>query len=275
MKGAQGIVKVLAITFAVFLVCGIGAAIFGAGAFVGQILGGTNGNDSEWSEAIIGDRLDFDELAIDVDVTNVRVERGDSFQVLADDEVIEFRRVGEKVYLEEKDFGLFGNWNKIGGELKVVLPEDMEKLEKVSLEAGAGTVYMEGIRADEVNLELGAGRTEISGLEATRRAKINGGAGYLKVVGAKVRDLDLDMGVGKVEFEGEITGNGTVDAGVGKLEMRLKGGEDDYRMKFSKGLGSITLNGAKMGDDESWGRGEGLIKVDGGVGAIEVVVEEE
>lgn len=40
MKGAQQFIKTLAIVFAVFLVCGIGAVIVGTGTLVGYIFGG-------------------------------------------------------------------------------------------------------------------------------------------------------------------------------------------------------------------------------------------
>lgn len=274
MKGAQGLIKGLAIAFAVFLVVGIGAAVFGMGVLVGRILDGSTGGDGEWSEAIIGDRGDFEELSIEVGATNVRIERGDGFQILADEEVIEFRRVGDKIYLEEKDRGWFGSWDKIGGELKVILPRDMRSLRKVEIDAGAGTVYAEGIFADEVKIELGAGRAEFVGLVSKSRVKISGGAGHLVIREAELMNLDLDMGVGKVEISGKIRGKGDVDAGVGKLEMALKGGQDDYRMRFNKGLGSITVNGENMRDEGVWGNGVNAIEVDGGVGAIEIRVEE-
>lgn len=276
MKGVQGVVKVLAITFAVFLICGIGATLVGVGTLVGYVFGGMhNADNTEWSEAVIGDRLDFEELDIEVGATNVRIERGDGFQILADEEVIEFRRSGNKVYLKEKDFGWFENWNKIGGELKIILPEDAGELRRFSLNAGAGTVYAEEIHVYEADIALGAGRAEFSGLNVTGKTKMDGGAGYLKLTDANLTNIDLDMGVGKVEIDGKITGSGTIDAGVGKLELRLKGSEDDYRMRFEKGLGSITVNGVSKGDGETWGNGKDLVKVDGGVGAIEIRVEEE
>lgn len=277
MKGAQQTVKYLAIAFAVFLICGICLAIAGAGTLAEYVLGGFSGagDSSEWSEVAIGDKWDFDELVIEVKATNVRIEYGEEFQVLADEDVIEFRRGASKVYLEEKDFGLFGNWHKIGGELKVTLPKDQGVLKKVTIDVEAGTVYAEGLVAEEVDLELGAGRAEFVGLVAKNKAKISGGAGYLVVRDADLKDLNLDMGVGKVEIRGKIGGNGEVDAGVGKLEMVLKGRQDDYRMEFSKGLGSIMVNGTSMGDGEVWGKGKDLVKIDGGVGAIEIRVEEE
>ena len=145
----------------------------------------------------------------------------------------------------------------------------------MSVETGAGTVYAEGLSADEVDLDLGAGKAEFVGLVAKNKVKVSGGAGYLVIREAELKNLDLDMGVGKVEISGVLRGNSEIDAGVGKLEMTLKGGRDDYKMKFSKGLGSITVNGESMGDNGVWGDGAETIKIDGGVGAIEIRVEEE
>lgn len=276
MKGAQQVIKALAIAFAVVLVCGIGAAIIGASGMMGYLVGGFDrGDDSEWTEMMIPDQEEFDELVIEMKATNVRIEQGEVFQVLADEEVVEFRRNGEKVELKEKDWGFFGNWHKVGGEVKVILPRDLGNLQKVEIETGAGAVYAEGVSADEVKLELGAGRAEFVGLVAKEKMKISGGAGYLAVREAELTDLDLDMGVGKVEISGRIQGDSDIDAGVGKLEMTLKGGQDDYKMKFNKGIGSITVNGASMGDKGVWGNGANVIRIDGGVGAIEIRVEEE
>lgn len=275
MKGAQQVVKVLAVTFAVFLVCGIGAALIGAGSLVGAMLGGGDGSGAEWSEVAVSDVQSFDELVIEMKAANVRIEQGEAFQVLMDEEAVEFRREGKKVYLEEKDWGFFGNWHKVGGEVKVVLPQDLRNLKKVEIETGAGTIYAEGIAADEVDLELGAGRAEFVGLVAKNTADISSGAGYLIIREAELRNMDLDMGVGKVEISGVLRGKNEVDAGVGKLEMTLKGGQEDYKMRFSKGLGAITVNGESMGDNGVWGNGANTVKIDGGVGAIEVRVEEE
>ena len=112
MKGAQQVVKIFAVVFAVFLVCGIGAALIGAGSLVGAVLGEFSGTESgaEWTEVAFPDVQEFDELIIEMKATNVRIEQGEEFQILMDEEVVEFRRDGGRIYLEEKDFGIFGSW---------------------------------------------------------------------------------------------------------------------------------------------------------------------
>ena len=273
MKGAQRVVKYLAMSFAVFLIFGIFAMIVGMGVVLGHLFGGHVGDDTEWSEVAMGDQLDFDDLTIKVKTTNVRIERGEEFQVLADEEVVSFRRDGNKVLIEERDVGLFEDWHEFGNELKIVLPKQMWKLERVHLEAGAGAVYVGGLIADEVDLDLGVGKVEIVGLRVEDRANIQGGAGYLMMRDMEVNDLSLNMGVGKVELIGKIAGDSVIEAGLGKLEMNLEGGEGDYEMRFTKGLGAITVNGEKMKDGGGWGNGGNRIKVNGGVGAIEVNVD--
>ncbi len=230
MRDAQRAVKAIAAGLAILLVCGIIALVLGAGMIVGRIFGVEQGVADEWSATVISDKGDFAELCVNVGSVNVRMERGEEFQVWADNEVVEFRRDTDKVYIEEKDFDWLSRREKWGGEVKIILPEDLE-LERVNLEAGAGTVLVNDL---------------------------------------KVKELDMNLGVGKVEIEVEISGKSKIDAGLGKLELNLKGGREDYKMKFSKGLGVITLDGENMNDGAVWGDGENEIEIDGGVGAIEI-----
>lgn len=210
---------------------------------------------------------------IDLKATSLKLEAGEKFQVIADQNVIEFRRSADKVYVEEREFGFFRNWHKVGGEVRIILPKDGEELDRVTIDAGAGAILIEALATKNLALDLGAGRAEINNLTVSNNTKINGGAGLVIINDASLNDVDLDMGVGRMAFSGEIKGNADVDAGVGKLELTLFGDENDYRMKFSKGIGAISLNGQNMSDDSVWGRGDSTIDIDGGVGAIEVKVE--
>lgn len=272
MKGAQQVIKGLAIAFAVILIMIMFAALVGAGTIMSRIFGGANG-DTEWVETVISEDAEFENLTIKLSSTSLRLEYGDKFEVKADKDVVKFRYTGKRVYIEERDFNFFSNWHALGGEVKVTLPKSTAKLNEVVLDAGAGSIFIDGLIADNVDLNLGAGKVEINNLMVSNKAKISGGAGLVLINDSLIKDVELDMGVGRLAFVGKITGQGDIDAGVGKLELNLIGDEDDYRLRFNKGLGAITLNGRDMGDDSSWGLGAELIKVDGGIGAIEVKVE--
>ena len=81
------------------------------------------------------------------------------------------------------------------------------------------------------------------------------------------------MGVGKVEFNGDLMGNNEIDAGMGKLELRLARSEKEYKFILNKGLGGLSLNGRGLGSEELIGDGEDVVKISGGVGAIEITTK--
>ena len=259
MNSVQKVIKYCAIAFAILLICGIFSGIVAFCAVMGRIAGSWNGEVSSPSSAEVvelGSDVSWqgvEELYIDVKVVNLRVEKGSEFAVRGNDEIIELKRGGNAIYIEEKDASWmtgWWNWNDRDAELVVTLPEKMHELEKFHLEAGAGR--------------------EMKHIVATERAEIDGGAGLLTVQESVMRNLDLDMGVGKVELGLALTGKNKIDAGVGKLELGLVDGEDAYRFVVNKGIGAITLNGENLGDNVTRGSGETLVQIEGGVGAIEV-----
>ncbi len=277
MYTAQRVIKYCAVAFAVLLICGIISAIVTAGMMLSYVLGGWDNTPiSETVEVIDVSDIAVQEvksLHLDLKATSVVIERGEDFSVEADEEVITVSQGEKALYVQEKEFHFLTDWGTRGKEMKITIPRDWTELETLCLNAGAGRVEIRDLTVKNLELDLGAGKTEISSLVVTERTKVKGGAGYLAVRESGIKDLDLDMGVGKVELSVKLTGNNQIDAGVGKLDLNLRGTSEDYRVKVEKGLGSITLNGKKMADDETWGNGKTLIDVDGGVGAIEIVTE--
>lgn len=277
MYTAQRVIKYCAVAFAVLLICGIISAIVTAGMMLSYVLGGwDNAPISETVEVIDVSDIAVQEvksLHLDLKATSVVIERGEELSVEADEEVITVSQGEKALYIQEKDFHFLTDWGTRGKEMKITIPHDWTELETLRLNAGAGRVEIRDLTVKNLELDLGAGKTEISSLVVTERAKVKGGAGYLAVRESEIKDLDLDMGVGKVEIGAKLTGNNQIDAGVGKLDLNLRGTSEDYRIKVEKGLGSITLNGKKMADDETWGDGKTTIDIDGGVGAIEIMTE--
>ncbi len=275
MNSAQKIIKYLAIAFAVFLIGVVFSAIVGAGVVVGRIFAGTEQfNDVDWSDVTsVGDFStyeNFSGLRLELKATSLRVERGEKFEILADGTDVKVHQGGDVLYItEERDwFDWFDS-----GQLKIKLPEG-KKLTEFVLDAGAGKVEIDGLKTERLDLGLGAGRVELQNVIATHDAKIDGGAGYLSLTESRLKDLDLDMGAGKVEIEAELLGRSEIDAGVGHLVLNLYGREEDYRIKVNKGLGAIKFNGSEISDGSTRGDGEHEIKIDGGVGAIDITTRD-
>ena len=139
-----------------------------------------------------------------------------------------------------------------------------------SLETGAGKVDIETLSAGTLELDLGAGATEIGSVSAATRAKIETGAGKLTIRDAALNDLDMDMGVGKLEFTGRLTGTCDVDFGIGDAVMTLLGSREDYCIRMDKGIGQATLDGETMGDGSTYGGGRNRLDLSGGIGSIRI-----
>jgi len=273
MSGTQRTIKSLAIALAAVIIVSIISACVGAGMILSHIFRGDDTDGPEWTEVVLeAGRDDVKELDIDLKTTNLKVERGENFEVIANEERVRVHRAGSIVYIEE-EFGFLDSWREVGGEVRVILPEGAADLEKFMLDMGAGKAVVNDLVVGEMEMDLGAGTVELDGVRTTRWAKIDGGAGFLAIREADLRNLELEMGAGKVEIAGKLERTAKINAGVGKLDMNLVGGAEMYRMKVSKGVGSIRVNGSELEDGASWGNGTNYVDINGGVGAIEITTD--
>ena len=82
--------------------------------------------------------------------------------------------------------------------------------------------------------------------------------------------MDLDLGVGEVNLQTELTGKNEINAGVGSLNIDLQGEATSYKIQADKGLGTIKIDGKEISNGETFGDGENYIEVDGGIGNIDI-----
>lgn len=95
------------------------------------------------------------------------------------------------------------------------------------------------------------------------------------VNGGSLSNLDFNMGVGETSLTSRLSGSCDFDLGIGSTKLILIGQSDDYAIDVNKGLGEITVDGKKMSDGGVFGEGNNRIKIDGGIGEISVVFEED
>lgn len=283
--GSSRAIKGGALAFAIFLICIIIVTICGVGIGVVRMFGIWDVLDgsqpsgdlvmiegAEWTKWTADEaRQNLKELRIDVKTAAVRIVNAEEFRVETNNKHMTQEYRDGKLSLIEQSFNLWDDdWES---ELVIYWPSGIE-LEKASLSTGASQVQIESLEGETVSLGLGAGRAEIGKLVATRSVKINGGAGVLEITDGELHNLDLDMGVGRVDISARMTGKNKIDAGMGRLEVSLKGSMEDYSVKVDKGLGAVRINGQSVGDSEMYGHGDTVVEIDGGVGSIEVKVEE-
>lgn len=273
MYTAQRVIKGLAVGFAIFLIGVIFSSLIGAGMLVTTIFGiwddGQTTTQAPESSAVTSVVEDFDELRIDVETARIEIVQGERFELVADEKIARVQQTG-KVLRVEEDSNWWSSWGGDENWVKVVLPRGVE-LNKVVLDAGAGTVTIDKLIAEEVELNLGAGRTEIGNLAVQRKAKIESGAGVLEVKNGKIQNLDLEMGAGKVDLKARLLGKSEIEAGLGQLSLTLVGENDDYNVTVDQGIGGLNLDGVSLNNT----KGENRVEVDGGVGVINLRLIEE
>lgn len=254
MNTTQKVIKAFAICLSALIILSIinGVAHLVTSAF-------SFNNDVNINETY---NSDINNIKIDVGTTNMVIKYGDTFSITAENVSKEFKikEEGNTLIIKEKNITIFGN--KKSSHTTITIPNDLNNL---SIDIGAGKLELSDITSNNFSLNQGAGKVVITNL-ISNNTTIDGGAGELHITSSKLQNLDLDLGAGKCYYNGILLGNNKIDQGVGELILDLY--REDYTIKASKGLGSITINGESYSKDVTVGEGINDIKIDGGIGSI-------
>lgn len=150
--------------------------------------------------------------------------------------------------------------------------------EDLSIDVGAGECSLEKISGREVSLNLGAGKIRTQLLEA-EELTLDGGAGEYKLEGLSVtEDMSLTLGMGNAGIEGEITGNLSVDCGMGSVDMRLAGSEDDHAYDVDCNMGNVKVGNKSIGGlsgSREWNSGrDSVFEIECSMGNVTIAFEE-
>lgn len=276
MKTTQRIIKYFAILLAILIIISIvSALLFGLNIFSG-ILGLTKENISnkENSEILTSvetekyfENRQINNMKIELYYANLIIEVGNNFHVQTNTNNIEYKQSNNQLVVKEKNANLFNSNNQ--RTITITIPVDTV-LDTVSIEAGAGEIQIEKMATKNLDLEIGAGTVNITDLQVTQKAKIEGGAGRLEMLSGEIANLDLEMGIGDLILATSLSGNNKIDAGIGKLELTLTDGLDNYVIRANKGIGSIKIDGNEINNNVEYGNGKTHLKINGGMGSIEV-----
>lgn len=274
MTSAQKIIKYLALCLAAFLVFLIISSLLGVLFSITKILGIQK--DGE----VIMDKMstvnfkndDISTLDINLLFTNLIIKQGDTLYVETNNEKVHFDEGNNSLKIKEDSRSWLSQNNK--GDLILYLPENSQ-FKTVKIQAGAGKIQIENLETDTLSLELGAGETSIQKLNVLENCKIESGAGKVSLLDGSIKNLDLDLGVGKFELTSLLLGSNKINAGIGSLELNLLGNKEDYLIKANKGIGTIRVGQEVVSDNSTVGTGENTIKIDGGIGSIDVSFKNE
>lgn len=265
MSELQKIIKYFAIAFAVFITVSIFSAIYYIGFELGNTIIGIPSNNSNFD--INSFDRDAAVLNIELGSSKLIIKSGKELKVEINKEYVTSKQTNNKISIVEKKQGVF---KKIkNNEVTLYIPNDM-KFDKVCISDGAGTIDIEKLKTKILALEIGAGKVNIDSLIVSEQTSIESGAGEVIIHDSRLHNLDLDMGVGKFTLNTIMSGKSEIDAGIGSLNINLLDSKDNYKIKLSKGLGSISIDDDNVTNDKIYGNGASLVDIDGGIGSINV-----
>lgn len=248
------LIKAFAICLAIFIIVSIINAVVYLASSIFSVNNDVNMNENYSSE--------ITNIKINMGTSNLIIKKGDTLNVIAENVSKRFKVNEESntLTIKEKSVNVFRN--KSISKVIITIPNNLKDL---SIDFGAGKLEISDIDTSRFNLDQGAGKVIIDNL-ISGKTDIDGGAGELNIKSSVLEDLDLDMGAGKFYFSGSLHGNNKIEQGIGELILDLNG--NDYTIKASKGLGSITINGEDYSKNSTVGEGVNDIEIDGGIGSI-------
>lgn len=263
MTTFQKIVKYLAFAFAIFLSISIISGILGAITVIPEYFGkGSAGARKEYTFS-----TEFTEIRTDLTASSLEIKTGETFKVESNHKYIECREEGNCLVIKEKKSVFPLHWDHI--QVTVTIPQETV-FQTAEIDAGAGEVTIEELAADSLTLKLGAGELQAKALTANHDSRIDGGAGSITITNGALNNADIDVAVGELDFSGTLTGESSVDYGIGETRITLAGSEKDYQISLDKGVGEATIDGMSLGDNSVYGTGDNRIDVDGGVGELNI-----
>ncbi|MEL3913131.1 DUF4097 family beta strand repeat-containing protein [Treponema pedis] len=115
------------------------------------------------------------------------------------------------------------------------------KAEKISASTGAGSILFKDVFSEQIYANSGAGSISSYNLK-TNKGKFSTGAGKINFEDTDLKNGIISTGAGSIEFCGSLEERAEFRSSLGKIELNLTDGLDNYFMKVYSRT-SFTLNG--------------------------------
>lgn len=156
--------------------------------------------------------------------------------------------------------------------IEIELPTGLS-LDSCSVHVGAGSAAFENISADDFDVDSGAGSIKGRSITA-KNVTVEAGAGSIDLAQCAFEETKVSTGAGSFSFDGSLGKRTEVSSGAGPIDMSVKGKKDDYRIDYSRGVGSVRVAGESyngMGNGTAGnGNADHRIKVSSGVGSVKI-----
>ena len=265
MKPWQKTVRYCAIAFAIVIMVNI---VFWGLSLVGLVFGVASPGTSDEATVYSFNADGIENLEIDISAARFTFDssNGDKIIVKSNINKLTAKEDGKTVKVKEKQraFAVADS----DAFIDVTVPLDFV-FKKVEIIGGAGMISINGLNAEKLDLDLGAGDTSIDRLKITKEADIDGGAGNLTFTRTEITELDLDMGVGFLSMNCVLNGENSISLGVGETVLDFYDEKEKYYFDVENGIGEIEFHGTDDTNFEHNGQ-ETTVKIEGGIGKISV-----
>lgn len=209
-------------------------------------------------------------LDIEISAGSLTFVAGDVFNVNFDKSVIDVSTAGDTMTIEN------ANRHPTASERRrmnvtVTVPENYA-FGSVDIEFGAGKMIVHSLKAETLDLEMGAGSATFDDIYISGSAGIKEGAGELVIKDGVIYNLALQCGAGATRVTSALRGASRIDAAVGAVDLKFDGTEADYTVAFQMGLGACYYNNEKIARNGSFGTGANTVDITGGFGVMRVTV---
>lgn len=232
MKSRHETIKFFALALAFFLILGIFNGALSILSFFIPVFSSYKTDDYKHYEI----QNDIQTLDLDIHLANLEIDISPnaSFQIETNYKHLKVEEKGDKLVIKDKkDFrpNAFS-----GAVVKLYFPEDCIFNDAV-IQTGAGRNDLKNLQAKRLDIRFGVGESYLENVNALEKASLEGGAGALTISDSRFQNLDLELGVGQFDFSGLLLGQNKLEMGVGSSQIELLGTFKDYRLNIKKRIG--------------------------------------
>lgn len=258
-------VKKLADALAIAIIVIMLFAIFGVTGLFSELAARLDGRE-EKTETATYSASEITDLDIEAATADITIVKGDTLTVETDRFGFSLKEKKGKISIEERGgiFSLDKNRN-----VKITIPKGFA-FEKIEVESGASDINSEALQTAELELDIGAGDVEFDNLVVTGKASIDCGAGEFALKSGSINNLKFSLGVGSAELNTTLSSDCDFECGVGELKLNLPDGKAAYAFDIETGIGEVKLDSQRIKSETLIGDGANKIKIEGGVGSIDI-----
>lgn len=137
--------------------------------------------------------------------------------------------------------------------------------QNADVKSEAGNISIDGDFSNDVDIKTSMGNIEFSG-NVKNLSKFKSSAGNITVDGDFSNDIEIKTSMGNIDFSGNVKKLGTFETSAGDITADIP----DSSIEASCSMGTVMLNGNKMGRNLQKNSGGSLVKLKTNMGTIKI-----